>query len=110
MDLELQQAIQDAVNEHSRDQLIVFLGAMQPERLALSAKTVTTGDPSYAGPLAGVSLRLAVFHILEEPVKKLIAPKTWQKNVAVIELACDSNELRTAIDLVIDCRTHSLTI
>ncbi len=32
------------------------------------AETVTEGDPSYAGPLAGVALKIPVYHVLEEEV------------------------------------------
>jgi betaine reductase len=32
------------------------------------AETVTQGDPSYAGPLAGVALKIPVYHVLEEEV------------------------------------------
>ena len=40
--------------------VIVVLGASDLEGALISAETVTTGDPSFAGPLAGVSLGLPV--------------------------------------------------
>jgi len=49
----------------------VVLGASDIDGALISAETVTTGDPSFSGPLAGVSLRLPVYHILEQPSKKL---------------------------------------
>ena len=29
---------------------------------------MTEGDPSYAGPLAGVALKIPVYHVLEEEI------------------------------------------
>ena len=40
--------------------------------LEVAAETVTAGDPSYVGPLAGVSLGLQVMHIFEDELKALI--------------------------------------
>ncbi|HAA04515.1 MAG TPA: hypothetical protein DCZ69_17085 [Syntrophobacteraceae bacterium] len=37
----------------------------------VAARTVTIGDPSFAGPQAGVSLRLPVFHIVEPEANRL---------------------------------------
>ena len=42
------------------DNLIVVLGASDIEGALISAETVTVGDPSFTGPLAGVSLGLPV--------------------------------------------------
>ena len=47
------------------DDIIVILGASDLDGAMISAETVTDGDPSFSGPLAGVSLRLPVYHILE---------------------------------------------
>ena len=97
MDLEIQKAIREAVEEHCQSEIVVFLGATQPESVAVSAQTVTTGDPSYAGPLAGVSLGLPVFHILEETVKNQVAADTWHKNVSIVAMIADNSALMAAL-------------
>ena len=52
----------------TKDQIIVVLGASDIEGAEISAETVTFGDPSFAGPLAGVPLGLPVYHILEPEI------------------------------------------
>ncbi len=44
----------------------MVLGSADPEGAGLYAETVTAGDPTFAGPLAGVSLGLPVYHVFEE--------------------------------------------
>ena len=41
----------------------------EAESAALAGETVTTGDPTYAGPLAGVQLGLKVYHAVEPEFK-----------------------------------------
>jgi betaine reductase len=50
-------------NAKVNNTLIVVLGASDLEGALISAETVTDGDPSFSGPLAGVSLKLPVYHI-----------------------------------------------
>ncbi len=66
MDLEEQGTIQRLVERSDRDRLVVVLGTPTPGSTMMVALTLTQGDPSYAGPLAGVPLGLPVFHILED--------------------------------------------
>ena len=56
MDPENQDQIKALVERFGADDLVVVLGAADPEALEVAAETVTAGDPSYVGPLAGVSL------------------------------------------------------
>ena len=73
--------------------LIVILGASDFEGAEISAETVTLGDPSFTGPLAGVSLRLPVYHILEPELKEVIPEEIYQKNVGILEMTVDTEEL-----------------
>ena len=50
----------------------MLLGTPNAESSRLYAMTVTEGDPSWAGALAGVALGLPVYHVLEEAVKAYI--------------------------------------
>jgi len=75
----------------------VLLGAPDSETTAIYAETVTTGDPTYAGPLAGVSLNLPVFHVLEALVKDQVDPAVYEREVGVMEFALDSAEICAAM-------------
>lgn len=89
MDTERQADIQVVAEEHGRDGLIVLLGATNVDLLALAAETVTSGDPSYAGPLAGVSLGLPVFHILEPVLREEIPSALHEEKLGLISMVAD---------------------
>ena len=82
-----------AENEGGSDTIIVVLGASDIEGALISAETVTVGDPSFTGPLAGVSLGLPVYHILEPEIKKAIPGDVYEENVGIWELTVDTKEI-----------------
>jgi glycine/sarcosine/betaine reductase complex component A len=73
--------------------LIVILGAPDADSCELYAETVTHGDPSWTGPLAGVALGLAVYHIMEPEIKAQIAPEAFQEHLALMEIALDVEKI-----------------
>ena len=73
--------------------IIVVLGASDIEGAEISAETVTVGDPSFAGPLAGVSLGLPVYHILESDLKDAIPENVYDENVGIWSMAVDIEEI-----------------
>ncbi|MCC7485665.1 MAG: hypothetical protein IT529_11855 [Burkholderiales bacterium] len=77
----------------SRDDIIVILGASDIEGAEISAETVTFGDPSYTGPLAGVPLGLPVYHILEPGLKSSIPEAVYDENVGIWAMAADTEEI-----------------
>jgi len=77
----------------SRDDIIVVLGASDIDGALISAETVTTGDPSFSGPLAGVSLRLPVYHILETTIKEAIPENVYEENVGIWTLAVEPEKI-----------------
>jgi glycine/sarcosine/betaine reductase complex component A len=93
MDLENQAAIRRLVDETGLENLVVVLGAANMEQAELAAQTLTVGDPSFAGPLAGVSLRLPVYHILEPDVKQAIPSEVYEKQAGFMELVVDAEEI-----------------
>jgi betaine reductase len=97
MEPENQRIIQAAVERYGRDNLVVVLGAVDPEALQVAAETVRDGDPAYVGPLAGVQLGLPVVHIFDEAVKALVDPAVYQEQVGLIELASDVAAIREAM-------------
>ena len=52
--------------------MIVLIGGAEAEAAGLAAETVTAGDPTFAGPLAGVQLGLRVYHAVEPEFKEAV--------------------------------------
>jgi glycine/sarcosine/betaine reductase complex component A len=76
-----------------RSDIIVVLGASDLDGVMISAETVTTGDPSFSGPLAGVSLGLPVYHILEPEVRAAVPEDVYEENVGIWALAVEPERL-----------------
>jgi glycine reductase len=89
MDLENQQRVKDAAEKYGAENVVVLLGAAEAESAGLAAETVTAGDPTYAGPLAGVQLGLKVYHIVESELKDLIDPDVFDEQVGMMEMVLD---------------------
>ena len=97
MDLEDQDRIRQVVDEHQGEDLMVLLGSPDSESAEVYARTVTTGDPSYAGSLAGVQLGLPVYHIFEPEIKAQIPEEVYEEQVAMMELALDAETIVDAV-------------
>lgn len=97
MDLEVQGSLIKAVEEHGKENVVVLLGSPDADSADIYAETVTLGDPTYAGPLAGVSLGLEVFHILEDEVKALIPEEIYTEQVGLMELSLDKDAICEAM-------------
>lgn len=89
MDLENQKRIKALVDEHGAENIVVVLGAAEAEAAGLAAETVTIGDPTYAGALAGVELGLTVYHALEEEFKNSVDPTVYDEQVGMMEMVLD---------------------
>jgi len=68
----------------------VLVGFATPESAELIATTLSEGDPTWAGPLAGVQLGLPVFHITEGPIKAQIPTDVYEAQVGLAEFAMDA--------------------
>ena len=82
-----------AEGEGGSDDVIVVLGASDIEGALISAETVTIGDPSFTGPLAGVSLGLPVYHILEPEIKEVVPADVYRENAGIWELTVDTEKI-----------------
>jgi len=87
MDLENQARIKELCEKHGKDELIVLLGGAEAEASGLAAETVSAGDPTFAGPLAGVPLGLKAYHIIE--VKDEINADVYEEQIAMMEMVLD---------------------
>jgi hypothetical protein len=68
---------------------VVLLGTPTAASSRLCALTVTEGDPSWAGPLAGEALGLPVFHVIEPEIKAQVDASVYQAEVGIAELALE---------------------
>jgi hypothetical protein len=97
MDLHSQEAILRLSGEHGPRKLVVILGAPDPESAEIAAETVVEGDPSYAGPLAGAQLGLAVYHVLEPEFRSLVPDDVWEDQIGVMVDVLDADGLVAAV-------------
>ena len=100
MDLEEQGAIQRVAEAGERERMVVLLGTPTAGSTLMIGLTLTQGDPSYAGPLAGVPLGLPVYHILEPQVKEVIPPEVYEREIGPLELVLDADGIVDALTQV----------
>lgn len=97
MDLQSQETILRLSETHGAANLIVILGAPDPEAAEISAETVILGDPAYAGALAGAQLGLDVYHVLEDEVRQQIPDDVWEDQIGVMSDVLDAEGLAAAV-------------
>ena len=97
MDLQSQEAILRLAETHGRENVVVILGAPDPEAAEIAAETVRLGDPAYAGALAGVQLGLDVYHVLDDEVKADVPPEVWDEQIGVMADILEADELNKAV-------------
>ena len=100
LDQEGQENIKRIADEHGQDNLVVILGAPDADSAELYAETVVNGDPSWAGPLAGVSLKLPVYHIIEPEIKAQIDPDVYKEHLELMEIALDVDKITEGLNRV----------
>jgi hypothetical protein len=97
MDLNSQEVIKRLADEHGADQLLVVLGAPDPESAEIAAETVVLGDPTYAGALAEAQLGLSVYHVLEDEFRQQIAEEVWEDQIGVMADVLEADEIAAAV-------------
>lgn len=93
MDLENQKRVKDAAEEFGAENVVVLLGASEAEAAGLAAETVTGGDPTFAGPLAGVALGLRVYHVCEEQFKNEVNADVYDEQIGMMEMVLNVDEI-----------------
>jgi glycine reductase len=86
------------VEQFGKHNLVVILGSPDADSAELFGETVLHGDPTWAGPLAGVSLGLPVYHILEPEIKSQIDPAVYKEHLALVELALDVDRITQGLN------------
>ena len=89
MNFENQGVIKRLADQYGPENLTVVLGNSEANGVEVFAETVTQGDPSYAGPLAGVALRIPVYHVLEEEVLSALPDNLREEKLQLSLLVID---------------------
>jgi len=97
MDLSTQETIKRLVDQHGAETLLVVLGAPDAESAGIAAETVVLGDPSWAGPLAGVQLGLPVYHILEDELRAAVPAEVWEEQVGLMLDVLEVDDIADAV-------------
>jgi betaine reductase len=61
------------------------------------AETVVNGDPSYAGPLAGIALKLPVYHVIEDEAKSCADADVYGHEVSIMEQVLDKEGISSTL-------------
>lgn len=75
-------------------------GITNEQYLEVGSRTVIEGDPSWSGPLAGVSLNLKVFHIFEPEFKNRIPQDVFDEELMLLELAVGDEKIDKTIAMM----------
>ena len=93
MDLENQNRVKNLTDKYGAENMLVLIGAAEAESAGLAAETVTNGDPTFAGSLAGVQLGLKVYHAVEPEIKEVVDPEVYENQVGMMEMVLDIDEI-----------------
>jgi hypothetical protein len=93
MDLENQNRVKSMTEKYGAENIIVLLGAAEAEAAGLAAETVTNGDPTYAGSLAGVQLGLRVYHAIDQEFKDAVDPTVYDEQIGMMEMVLDVDSI-----------------
>ena len=93
MDLENQKRVKDLTEKYGAENMLVLIGGGEAESAGLAAETVTAGDPTFAGPLAGVPLGLRVYHPVEQEFKDAVDAEVYDEQIGMMEMVLDVDEI-----------------
>src|SRR3972149_572491 len=82
------------------ENLFVGRGITNEQYLEVGSRTVIDGDPSWSGPLAGESLKLKVFHILEPLIKNQIPRDIYEDELMLLELAVGEEKIDKTVAMM----------
>jgi glycine/sarcosine/betaine reductase complex component A len=97
MNFENQGVIKRLADQYGPENLALVLGNGEASGVEVFAETVTEGDPSYAGPLAGVALKIPVYHVLEEDVMAVVPEVIREAKLQLSSLVIDVGPMRQVL-------------
>ena len=98
--MENQKRVKEFAEQFGAENIVVILGAAEGEASGIAAETVTAGDPTFAGPLTGVSLGLSVYHICEEAIKSQVDAGVYDEQVGMMEMVLDLDEISSEMNSI----------
>ena len=102
MDLENQKRVKELTEEYGAENVVVVLGGAEADSSGLNAETVSGGDPTYAGALAGVQLGLRVYHATEPVVKEEVDAGVYDDQIGMMEMVLDVDTIAETISGIRD--------
>ena len=102
MDLDNQKRVKEFAEQYGAENVGVLVGAAEGGAAGLAAETVTLGDPTFAGPLAGVSLGLTVYHVCEPEVKAEFDPDVYDEQISMMEMVLDVDDICSEMHAIRD--------
>ena len=93
MDLENQRRVKEFAEQFGPENVVVVVGAAEGEAAGLAAETVEAGDPTFAGPLTGVQLGLACYHICEPQLQEEVDADVYEDQVGMMEMVLDVDDI-----------------
>ena len=98
MNFENQGVIKRLADQYGPENLTVILGNGEANGVEVFAETVTEGDPSYAGPLAGVALKIPFYHILENEVMSQVPESLRDEKLQLSALVVDVDPVHQVLE------------
>ena len=98
MNFENQGVIKRLADQYGPENLTVVLGNGEANGVEVFAETVTQGDPSYAGPLAGVALKIPVYHVLEADVMGQVPQALRDEKLQLSALVIDIEPMHQVLE------------
>ena len=102
MDLENQKRVKELTEKYGAENMVVLIGGAEAEAAGLAAETVTAGDPTFAGPLAGVQLGLRVYHAVEPEFKEAVDADVYDEQIGMMEMVLDVDEIIKEVKTIRD--------
>ncbi len=102
MDLEIQKRVKELADKNGAENIVVILGGAEAEASGLSAETVAAGDPTFAGPLAGIELGLAVYHMIEPEIKDECDATVYDEQCGMMEMVLDVDDIIKEVKTIRD--------
>jgi hypothetical protein len=97
MNFENQGVIKRLADQYGPENLTVVLGNGEVSGVETFAGTVTEGDPSYAGPLAGIALKIPVYHILEDEVIETVPAELREQKLQLPSMVIDVESMQDVL-------------
>ncbi len=95
--------MKNLAEQHGVENLFIVLGINQPASIRIMAQTFKGGDPSFAGPLAGIGLNIESYHILE--LQAHVPQEVWEREMGMYELEIEDGTRETIFKIMEEART-----